>query len=158
MTRWALASAAVVVGFLAGAVAFPRAQEHVTDTISLRPEADSKPFPLINPLPPPTAAIRPGGVYEVYFNGSLDVPGLGPRQKLFIQVSGISADGWYTVVFGDEVDNKGMTNAHVIPVEAPDLEPPPVLVWRIYYTSIAAISPNLATSGLDALTLQHWPE
>lgn len=157
MTRWPVISAAVAAGFVAGAFAFPQAQQRSDSVVvtKIEPGALTEPLPVLNLRRPP---IETGGVYEVYFNGLVYVPGLGARPKLFVQVSSISADGWYDVTFGDAVENKGRTDAHVLPVSAPDLEPPPVLHWHVYYTSIAAVSPNLATSGIDAIALQHWPE
>jgi hypothetical protein len=153
-------SAAVAAGFLAGAVAFPVAQERVSDVTIRHIELDggSRPLPVLNPLPAQSAAMHDGGVYEVYFNNPLYVPGLGPRQKLFITVVSIAPDGWYSVVFGDEVENKGQTNARVVPVLTPDMEPAAALNWRLYYTSIAAVSPNLAVGGIEGFPLQHWPE
>ena len=158
MTRWPVISAAIAAGFLAGAVAFPRAQQSRSDNVvvtKIEPGALTEPLPVLSARRPP---IQVGGVYEIYFNNLVYVPGLGPRPKLFVQVSSMSADGWYDVTFGDEVENKGRTDARVVAVSVPDLDPQVVLHWRLYYASIAAASPNLNTSGIDALALQHWPE
>src|SRR5579862_685310 len=103
MTRWPLVSAAVAVGFLAGAIAFPAAQERISDiTIKhIDPDLASRPFPLLDARGSNT--IEVGGVYEVYFTGAIYVPSLGPRQKLFIGVASVSPEGYYRVVFGDDV-------------------------------------------------------
>jgi hypothetical protein len=161
MIRWSVVSAAVVVGFLAGAVVFPRAQERISESVSVRhidPDAGSRPLPLLSPGPSPHAVLHDGGVYEIYFNGPVYVPGLGPRQKLFVLILSTSVDGWYKVGFGDTIENKGQSDAHVVPVYAPDLEPQTALQWNIYYASIAAASPDLNASGVDSVKLQHWPE
>jgi hypothetical protein len=160
MKNWTWLGASVVIGFIAGAVAFPFAQERASDTISIRhiePDPSSRPFPLLDARGGST--IEVGGVYEIYFNGSVYVPGLGPRQKLFISTEAIAPDGWLRVIFGDEVKDKGMSNAHVIPIDVPaDVVPPAPFEWRLHYTAIAAVSPKLNASGVDSSVAQHWPE
>jgi hypothetical protein len=100
--------------------------------------------------------IRPGAIYELYFNGSLYVPVLGMRDRLFARVHDVSPDGWIAIEYGDELKDRGSDNASVVAVElSNDVVPHTPVLWRIHYTSIAALSPRLNATGPMS---QYWPD
>jgi hypothetical protein len=162
--RWSwLAASVVLLGIIGVSVAFahaqPRSGENSNVTIvRVEPDALSRPFPVASAGG--MSAIKMDGVYEIYFNGTVFVPGLGPRQKLFVHVTGFGPDGWITVVFGDGIENKGMSDARVIAVEPRiDVQPPGPIEWRLFYASIAGVSPPLNPTGVTGIAAaQRWPE
>jgi hypothetical protein len=138
-------------------IAIARAQSSAgREDVSIRrvdPNAVTEPFPVIAS----TGPIQKGGLYELSFTSPMYVPGLGNRQRLFVEVRQIIRDGWLQVEYGDTIKDKGATNAEIDPpVILPDNGVPPTsALLTIHYTAIAAMSPALNASSPQA---RFWPE
>jgi hypothetical protein len=155
-----IAAGVTLAGFVAVSAVLARAQSRgdMSDVIIRRIEVDagSRPLPVAPVLVQST--LQRGGVYEIYFNGSIELPVLGPRRKVFVHVVDISPDGWLRVAYGDSVDNKGSMNASLagqalLPIEG---QVPTVPVeFNLQYAMIAATSARLNTNGDMA---RYWPE
>jgi hypothetical protein len=146
----------VVAVVVACAVSLARAQGRAGDSVTIshiEPDSSSRPFPVLSSV----GTIQPAGLYEIYFNGGVYVPGLGPREKLFVLVESMSPDGWIHVQYGDEIREKGSSNASLVAVELPDddVVPRTNVRWLVHHTAIAAVSPKLNVNGAEA---RYWPE
>jgi hypothetical protein len=145
-----------MAGIVVCAVSLARAQARAGDSVTIshiEPDSSSRPFPVLSSV----GTIQPTGIYEIYFNGSVYVPGLGQRGKLFVLVESMSPDGWIHVQYGDEIREKGSLGASLVAVELPDddVVPRTNVQWLLHYNAIAAVSPKLNVNGAEA---RYWPE
>jgi hypothetical protein len=160
--RWSwIAAGVTLAGFVAVSAVMARAQSRgseMSDVTIRRIEVEpgSRPLP-VQPIFVQSTLER-GGLYEIYFNGNIDMPVLGARHKLFVHVVDVSPDGWVRVAYGDNVDDKGSLSASldepvILPIEG---QVPPVAVeFNLHYSMIAATSVRLNANGDMA---KYWPE